>query len=685
MNIVSPQTFHLLSLMRLKGVGPAALKKAVLLPGFDRLRPEELATTVPQIARSLEGGANWQEAQDWAQTQVAAADEHGARILSAVDEEYPALLAATKDDPFIIFVQGVLAKPGQRSLAVIGTRQPTPHGAIVTRRITTHFGEAGWSIVSGLALGCDGLAHQAALDCGAHTVAVMAHGLHMTAPSKHKSLAHAILDGGGALVSEYPFGQDVQSQQYVKRDRTQAGMALGVVMVQSDLKGGSLYASRAALEYGRWLAVPYPTARDLETKEPKVQANLVIADGAPHERASLLRCNVSALERVIVLQNKEDYWHLADSNGIELHPRGEPALRHTRGIADDEPAESTETTGDFFSRLGPQPKPSPLEKVANPEPEASARGFNHNESGCTDESTAPDCLPVADIEASPRDAVPSEIVSEPEPNSRAVAADSLPVQALCLAPINKPTITEPLHTLGLAEDAQPIEPPEAQLPNCVEPLLRVQLDVSLPKQEEVGAAFGLWLPPKIDSRDFKKWLGDSADDSNVREFYARHRRLHTHLTDLQRKLISAKRPFSQDQLHALRLVSEEAVFHLSKLASASIAIEVLAKNELQRIRAEDWIEQNEAAGQLFESDRFSASEIRSSLVADSFALLGGNLKLFVIDGEDSDKDESLSGAETKQLKLSELVQRLSSMLLSTFQAELVRALANSTAVHGRKK
>ena len=685
MNIVSPQTFHLLSLMKLKGVGPAALKKAVLLPSFDKLRPEELAATVPQIAHSLEGGANWQEAQDWAQTQVAAADRHSARILSAVDEEYPALLAATKDDPFIIFVQGVLAKPGQRSLAVIGTRKPTPHGAIVTRRITTHFGEAGWSIVSGLALGCDGLAHQAALDCGAHTVAVMAHGLHMTAPSKHRSLAQAILDSGGALVSEYPFGRDVQSQQYVKRDRTQAGMALGVVMVQSDLKGGSLYASRAALEYGRWLAVPYPTARDLETKEPKVQANLVIAEGAPHERAGLLRCNVSALERVIVLRNKEDYWHLVESNGIELFTKGEPALRHTNGIADDEPDESTETTGDFFSRSVPQPEPPRIEEVANPEPTSPARGFNASERGSTNESSAPDCSPVADIEASPRDAVPSEIGSEPESSDAAIAAKFPPVQALCLAPIDEPAVTESLQTAGLAEDAQPVEPAKAPLPKPVEPLLRVQLEVSLPKQEEVEAAFGLWLPPKIGSRDFKKWLGDSVDDGNVREFYARHRRLHTHLTDLQRKLLRAKHPFSHDQLLALRLVSEDIVFHLSKLASASIAIEALAKNELQRIQAEDWIEQDEAAGQPFESGRCSASESRSSLVADSSALLSGNLELFVIDGEDSDSGESLSGAETKRLKLSELVERLSSMLLSTFRGELVRARVNCTAVHGRKK
>src|SRR5690606_4094204 len=159
---------------------------------------------------------------------------------------------------------------------------------------------------------------------------------------------------GRSLVSEYAFWQDVQSHQYVKRDRTQAGVALGVVMIQSDLKGGSLYASRAALEYGRWLAVPYPTPKDLENKEPKVQANLAIAEALPHVQADLLRCPLSALERVIVLRNKDDYRHLAESNGIEPFAKVEPSIRHIDDIAADVSGEKTEGAGDLFSSSLPQ-------------------------------------------------------------------------------------------------------------------------------------------------------------------------------------------------------------------------------------------------------------------------------------------------------------------------------------------
>ncbi|MDP3271208.1 DNA-processing protein DprA, partial [Limnobacter sp.] len=353
-----------------------------------------------------------------------------------------------------------------------------------------------------MAIGCDGLAHQAALDCGAHTVAVMAHGLHMTAPSKHKSLAQAILASGGALVSEYPFGQAVQSQQYVKRDRTQAGMALGVVMIQSDLKGGSLYASRATLEYGRWLAVPYPTPRDMEKREPKVQANLVIAEAVPHERADLLRCTVSALERVIVLRNKEDYWRLAESDGVEPFTRGKSSVGQVDDIETDEHGAASDATGDFFSQPLPQPETLPADEAASAEPAAPFDDPIATEGETPDQPSVPDSSRIEDVEAPPSGAVPREVVAAFEPSDVPSAQETAPVDALTAADRAEPASIESVAALASAEAAETVEVALAPVPKAVEPTRRVQLDVSLPKDEEVGAAFGLWLPPKIGSKAF---------------------------------------------------------------------------------------------------------------------------------------------------------------------------------------
>lgn len=304
---VSIATKKLLTLSMLPGVGPATLKKVASVQGFEDLSNEALARVSSSLQKAFSSPDAWSLASEQTEKQLAFAEKHESIIISPLDAGYPALLAATKDDPFILYVRGTLHTSALRSVAIIGTREPTSHGEVITRRVTEYFVENQWSVVSGLALGCDGLAHKAALDSGGHTVAVLAHGLQMIAPSQHKKLAEEILESGGALISEYPFGQKVFPQQFVKRDRTQAGMAQGVVMIQSDIKGGSLHASRAALDYDRWLAVPLPTLVDRSNEEPKVMANLLIAEGEWVDKANLLKCKRERLSNILILRTKDDY------------------------------------------------------------------------------------------------------------------------------------------------------------------------------------------------------------------------------------------------------------------------------------------------------------------------------------------------------------------------------------------
>lgn len=307
MTEISPQTRALLTLSMLKGVGPATLRKITQVPRFEDLPIAELREFLPKnVAVTLDPGIIADASLD-ADRQVDLALNAGARIISAVDPDYPRLLAQTRDDPQILFVKGQLASSPEKSVAIIGTREPTEHGKVITTRLTGFFVENGWSVVSGLALGCDAIAHEAAVNAGGHTVAVLAHGLQTIAPKQHTKLAEQILESGGALVTEYRMGQEPLPAQFVKRDRTQAGLAQGVVMIQSDLQGGSLFASRAAVEYQRWLSVPYPTDQDVSRKEPKIQANLLLADGAPSERSDLLKCKPGDLDRIIILRSRSDY------------------------------------------------------------------------------------------------------------------------------------------------------------------------------------------------------------------------------------------------------------------------------------------------------------------------------------------------------------------------------------------
>lgn len=307
MSEISPATGKLLALSMLKGVGPATLRKMAGMANFETATPESMSYQFPANSTILRDVQSWTQALEGAEKQIEEAERYGAQILSPLDPDYPTLLAATKDDPFLLFVRGALALEPNKSVAVIGTREPTKHGILIAQRISQYLAEQGWSVVSGLAKGCDAIAHQAALDNDGHTVAVLAHGLHTVSPKANAILAEDILNKGGALVSEYRFGVEPRPEFFVKRDRTQAGLAQGVVMIQSDLKGGSLHASRAALDYGRWLAAPYPTDLDRINSEPKVQANLMFADGSEEDRMGLLRCPAPALERLIVLRSREDY------------------------------------------------------------------------------------------------------------------------------------------------------------------------------------------------------------------------------------------------------------------------------------------------------------------------------------------------------------------------------------------
>ena len=311
---VSDKTRALLALSMLKGVGPAALRRITAVRGFEKMPKEDLRFHLPRnVAASISSPA-WLRADGEADKQIELATAAGAHIISSVDTEYPTLLAETRDDPQILFVKGRLAYPSEKSVTIIGTREPTDHGMDIAQRFTNFFVGEGWSIVSGLAIGCDAIAHETALDAGGHTVAVLAHGLQTVAPSRHKKLAQRILEAGGALVTEYRFGQEPRPTHFVKRDRIQAGLAQGVVMVQSDVAGGSLHASRASIDYGRWLAIPYPTKRDLARQEPKVQGNLLLSDGTSQEKNTLLKCDKGSLRNLIVLRSRDDYGRMTRSS-----------------------------------------------------------------------------------------------------------------------------------------------------------------------------------------------------------------------------------------------------------------------------------------------------------------------------------------------------------------------------------
>jgi DNA processing protein len=180
-------------------------------------------------------------------------------MIAITDPRYPASLRAIVDPPPILYWRGDLhllsRLPG---VAVVGTRKATENGLKIARRIAAFLSENGYIVVSGLALGIDAAAHEGALSLQAPNIAVLAHGLHRYAPPRNAPLAEAILQAGGAVVSEHPLGAQPHPQYFVARNRIQIGLSAGSVIVEGDIRSGTMTQAEFCVREKRALFAVVP-------------------------------------------------------------------------------------------------------------------------------------------------------------------------------------------------------------------------------------------------------------------------------------------------------------------------------------------------------------------------------------------------------------------------------------------
>ncbi len=199
------------------------------------------------------------------------------RVITWKDKSYPPLLREIEDSPPVLYSYGKLTEADQFALAVVGTRNSTTYGRQVTERIVTDLVKGQVTIVSGLALGIDTIAHTAALEAGGRTIAVLACGLDIIYPPTNRGLARRIVESGqGALVTEYPLGVQPEGGNFPARNRLISGLSLGVLVVEAPEKSGALITADRALRQGREVfAVP---GSILSSRSAGV--NKLIQDGA---------------------------------------------------------------------------------------------------------------------------------------------------------------------------------------------------------------------------------------------------------------------------------------------------------------------------------------------------------------------------------------------------------------------
>lgn len=171
-------------------------------------------------------------------------------VLTWHDAGYPRLFRTIDDPPPILYVKGTLKPDDEVRVTVVGTRNATAYGKQVARQLADDLAESGVTVVSGLARGIDGIAHDAALQAGGRTIAVIGSGLDVIYPPEHRSLFERIVDNG-AVISEYPLGSKPEARHFPRRNRLLSGLALGVLVVEAPKDSGARSTVEFALEQNR--------------------------------------------------------------------------------------------------------------------------------------------------------------------------------------------------------------------------------------------------------------------------------------------------------------------------------------------------------------------------------------------------------------------------------------------------
>lgn len=245
------QRLNWLRLIRSENVGPVSFRNLI-----NRFGSAEAAlAALPGLA--LAGGAKRlsripSEAE--AMRELEAAQRFGARFAAVGEPDYPAMLRFLDSPPPLVAVKGNAGLFHRPAVSIVGARNASAAGARMARLLARGLGQAGYTVVSGLARGIDAAAHEASLETG--TVAVLAGGLDRPYPPENVPLADRIA-AEGALVSEMPFGWEPRARDFPRRNRLVAGLGLGLVVVEAARRSGSLISARLAGEIGRLVfAVP---------------------------------------------------------------------------------------------------------------------------------------------------------------------------------------------------------------------------------------------------------------------------------------------------------------------------------------------------------------------------------------------------------------------------------------------
>jgi DNA processing protein len=200
--------------------------------------------------------SSWKTDLDY-ESEMKLAERAGVEILTLADDEYPSVLKELHDAPLCLYTRGQMPSENDFMLGVVGSRRITNYGRSMSEHLSRAAAYAGWTVVSGLAYGTDAVAHRTVVEAGGRTIAVLGGGLARIFPQDHVPLAKSIIEGGGAVISEFPMEFAPNRRSFPMRNRIISGLSKGVLVIEAGTTSGSLITAKFALDQGRLVfAVP---------------------------------------------------------------------------------------------------------------------------------------------------------------------------------------------------------------------------------------------------------------------------------------------------------------------------------------------------------------------------------------------------------------------------------------------
>ena len=305
------KTIGIIALSVLKGIGPAFVKKAVTANSFNSSNHFEELKEIAEANNKFFDNDTLFQSIEKAKEIIAKCNSESITIINLLSDKYPFLLKEIKDPPPVIYCIGNLELLNNRTICIIGTREPNENGIRISERIGAFYSNSNWNICNGLAEGVDNFSIKTKDEIYKNVIGVLAGGLNFkttkTLLKKTAENAAKTINCGGLLISETP--PDIKEDTFtvVKSCRIQAGLSNGLILVQSTIDGGSRFTTKTFCETQRPIAVVNPFQTDIELPTYSANKEIILNDKKGLAKFTELKEDKILTTKIFIIKSKDDY------------------------------------------------------------------------------------------------------------------------------------------------------------------------------------------------------------------------------------------------------------------------------------------------------------------------------------------------------------------------------------------